>query len=242
MITAALPTYNNANAISIQLEALCNQQDAPEWELIVCEEPSEKYFGKKKLSAYVSRLKAANCKRIVYVGLNKWCPLGEKWVIIRDKMASDSVGMMLCASDNYSPATRVKDSYEAMTAGHDWYQCNSGHFFDVHTHKAGLFKVSRRSPALFMCIAPSALKGIKQTKYPKRGVDTWLYTTAKIVNPKYDEYTKGVHTDGVNTISLGRKRQYIGETAKGFFTEADSAEVFALFSKEVQDYINTLKA
>lgn len=244
MITAALPTYNNAEAIKIQLESLCNQVDAPEWELIVCEEPSSSYFGKKGLREYVSRLKAANCTRIKYLNLSEWCPLGEKWGIIASKMHPESVGFMLCASDNYSPDSRIKDSYKAMVEGFEWFQYNEGHFYDIHTRKAGLLKIKEGNPALFMCIAAQNMRELSRRnfkQYPRRGVDGWLFGATLAKSRKYAKHTNGVHTDGVNTISLSRKKQYNGPHASGFFTQADGAKVFELFSKEVQNYIKKLE-
>lgn len=241
MITAALPTYNNATALPIQLEALCEQKDAPEWELIVCEEQSADYFGRDNLRQYVQRLKAANCVRISYIELSEWAPLGEKWLMIRDRMHPDSVGMMLCASDNHSPQDRVRVSYDAMTAGHDWAQFNSGHFYDVRKHKAGLFSVNERNPGLFMCIAAEPLKAFSAELYPKRGVDTWLFKGIAPKNPLFMEYTDGVHTDGVNTISLRRHTQYTGANASGFFKKADADEIFNKFGPKAAEYIKTLR-
>lgn len=238
MITAALPTYNNAKALPIQLISLCAQINAPEWELIVMEEQSADYFGRDELIKYLPRLKAANCVSVKYVSLDRWTPLGEKWVLISDRMHPDSVGFMLCASDNFSPAYRIQRSYDAMISGADWYQSTGGLFYDVHSHTAGRITLNEGNPGLFMCLSREAIKRVPVSKvYPTRGVDSWLWRSAAPKRPKYDSDTAGVHTDGLNTISLSRKRQYNGPTAYGFFKHANPDEAFELMSPEVREYI-----
>jgi hypothetical protein len=239
VITVALPTYNNSDIIWLQLESLCRQVNAPQWELIVCEEESEQYFGFDELSKWKPQLKKANCVEIKYISLSKWIPLGEKWIIIRDNMAEDSVGMLLCASDNYSPPTRIYNAYKALTSGYEWHQTISGYFYNILEHKAGKFDIKElKIPALFMAISRSALSRINKTDYPKRGVDTWMYNSSMpspvssiVFEPN------GVHTDGFNTISHNRKNLY---DANGLFTKADADEVFKIFPKEIQTKIKQL--
>lgn len=234
MITAAIPTYNNASILWLQLESLCNQVDAPEWELIMCEEDSDNYFGQEALRKYDDRLKNANCKRIVYLSLSAWVPLGQKWMIIRDAMSSDSVGMMLCASDNYSPNNRIKLSYEAMINGADWSQFNKGYFYNILEHKAGLFNAPFGNPALFMCVATRKLKLIREYVFPKKGVDTWLLKQTGSVTVDLG-FADGIHTDGYNTISHGRRNLYDGDDGFGLFQKVDENEVFEMFPKYIQE-------
>jgi hypothetical protein len=233
MITAAIPTYNNAAILWLQLESLCNQVDAPEWELIMCEEESDNTFGSEELRKWHDRLKAANCQRIIYLHLLDWIPLGQKWMIIRDNMSPESVGMMLCASDNYSPNNRIRKSYDAMVNGADWSQFESGHFYNILDHKAGLFSAPEGNPALFMCISKDRVNNITQSVFPRKGVDSWMLKTsgANITNLGY---TDGIHTDGYNTISHKRRNLYDGE-GFGLFTKADENEVFGMFPKYIQE-------
>ena len=241
MITCALPTYNNASIIWLQLTALCNQKDAPDWELIVCEENSDNYFGRENLLKFKDKLKKSNCKRIVFIELSEWIPLGQKWIVIRENMNSDSVGMLLCASDNYSFETRIKDSFEAMQQGYDWVQWNRGNFYNILDHTAGLFQIEEGNPALFMCISKPAIDKINETVYPRYGVDTWLFTKCELQNVKYNGFANGVHTDGFNTISLKRRFLYTEETNTGLFTKVDENEVFYLFPKQVQNKLIKLR-
>lgn len=239
MITAALPTFNNSAIIWLQLESLCAQENAPAWELIVCEEPSDNMLGVEGLKAYAEKLKAANCKSVKYLELSAWVPLGQKWVIIRDHMHKDSIGMMLCASDNYSAPDRVKTAFDAMESGAEWSQFNAGYFYNIVDHKAGLFGAGASDPALFMTVSRRKLDAINPSRFPKKGVDSWLLksTGAKITNLGT---AKGIHTDGYNTISHRRRTMYSSE-ASGLFQNADADEVFKLFPEETQKKLLKLR-
>jgi len=241
MISCALPTYNNASIIWLQLTALCNQKDAPKWELIVCEEQSDNYFGRENLLKFKDKLKKANCKRIVFIELSEWISLGQKWIVIRDNMSKESSGMLLCASDNYSFETRIKDSFEALQSGHDWVQWNSGNFYNILDNTAGLFQIEENKPALFMCVSKYAIDKVKENVFPKYGVDTWLFSKCELKNVKYNGFSNGVHTDGFNTISLKRRFLYTEETNTGLFTKVDENKVFNLFPKSVQTKLIKLR-
>jgi hypothetical protein len=241
MITCALPTYNNSDIIWLQLTALCNQKDAPDWELIVCEEKSDKYFGRENLLKFKDKLQKANCKRIVFIELSEWIPLGQKWIVIRDNMSLDSIGMLLCASDNYSFETRIKESFEALNSGFDWVQWNKGNFYNILDHTAGLFSIEENNPALFMAISKESIDKVNENVFPKYGVDTWLFTKCELKNVKYNDYSNGIHTDGFNTISLKRRFLYTEETNTGLFEKVDANEVFSLFPKAVQTKLTKLR-
>ena len=240
MITAALPTYNNAQIIWLQLESLCAQVDAPEWELIVCEEKSNNTLGAEGLRAYSEKLKAANCVKVTYLELSNWVPLGQKWAIIRDHMHADSVGFMLCASDNHSAPDRVRTAFEAMQNGAEWCQYNKGEFYNIVDHKAGTFTAPEGGPALFMTIARDRIQALNETRYPKKGVDSWLLrsTRAEITDLGT---AKGIHTDGFNTISHRRRTLYANADGFGMFTQADAGEVFARFPAAIQEKLLTLR-
>lgn len=233
MITAALPTYNNADIIWLQLESFCRQVNAPEWELIVCEEQSEKYFGVEGLAEYMDRLKAANCKRIVYLSLSEWIPLGQKWIEIAQRMSPDSVGMMLCASDNYSSPMRIAKTYEAMVNGAEWSQWNKGVFYNIVDHEAGEFNAGERNPALFMCISKARLDLVKATHYPTKGVDSWLLKSSGATITDLG-YAKGIHTDGFNTISHKRRYGYANGDS-GLFTKVSADEALGLFPDDIKE-------
>lgn len=237
MITAALPTYNNADIIWLQLESFCRQTPT-DFELIVIEEKSEKYFGKDELLKYKSRLKKAGCKRLVYLSLSKWVPLARKWIIAAENIHPDSLGMMLCASDNYSHKDRFMQTKEALINGADWIQWDSGVFYNILNNTAGQYTARPHLTGLFMAISKRTLNHFKPVEYPKKGVDSWLF---KHSNPRKQcryEFTKGLHTDGFNTISHGRRLIY---EASPLFNRFNPDEAFGFLPKDIQSKIITLK-
>lgn len=238
MITVAIPTYNNAKIIWLQLSSLCAQIDAPEWELIMCEEESENTFGSKQLADWKAKLTAANCVKITYLELDQWVALGQKWITIREYMHPESVGMLLCASDDYSSLTRIKDSYTAMIESYDWTQWKSGYFYNIKEDKAALFTTGENRSALEQCISKACLDNMNVTMYPRKGVDTWLFTGTKLKNIKHNGMTDGIHTDGYNTISLNRRKLY---NNTGLFTKEDENKVFGLFPKHIQKRLKTMR-
>lgn len=239
MITAALPTFNNSKIIWIQLSALCDQVGAGDWELIVCEEASENMLGADGLKEWVERLTKAGCKRIIYLSLDKWIPLGQKWIEIRDNMHPDSIGMMLCASDNYSPKDRIAKSRQAMESGADWYQSQSGYFYNIVAHQAGKFQAIDDQPALFMCASKASLDRVHAKTFPRRGVDTWLKANTRPEQFQLDDWTDGIHTDGFNTISLGRRGLY-AEGDTGNFKQVNADEVFQVFPLYIREKLTKM--
>jgi hypothetical protein len=240
MITAALPTHAHAHIIWLQLESLCRQVDAPEWELIVCEEDSDRFFGADGLRAYEDRLKAANCVQVQYLKLPKWVPLGRKWVIIRDHMHPDSVGMMLCASDNWSPPSRVADAQAAMDAGHDWLDTQGGWFYDIVGHRAAMYDLKKSDrTGLFMCVSTEAMRKVTRTDYPERGIDKWIRDQSGTRNPhRLPPTTFGIHTDGLNSISKYRRTIY---AKNEMYTLADADHVLMVMPKELRERLRKLR-
>ena len=242
MVTVGLPTYNNSDIVWLQLESLCNQVEASNWELIMIEEPSEKYFGEKELLKYKDRLFKVGCVEIKYIDLTEWIPLGMKWIEIGNNMNEESLGMLLCASDNYSPNWRVNKTEEAFKKGADWHQSKAGYFYNILDHKASKFDMTEENrPSLFMAISRNKLKSVYSMAFPKSGVDTWLYKKSNPINIIQEPFANGgVHTDGFNTISHGRRFHY-NSGATPFFNEVEADEVFNIFPLEIQRKLKQMR-
>lgn len=238
MITLGLPTYNSSEIIWLQLESLCNQQGGVPFELIIIEEPSSKYFGKDGILEYVERLEAVGMVNFKYIDLEEWIPLSKKWLVIRDNMSEDSEGLLLCASDNYSPPYRIKETYQAFKDGFDWVQWTSGRFYNILNHSSAIYKAALNRPALFMGIGQKRLKRFKPVNFPTSGIDTWLYMGISPRNIKQFPYCdEGVHTDGYNTISFARRDMYNNSV---YFDRTDADETFNKFPKDIQDRLTQL--
>jgi hypothetical protein len=238
MITLGLPTYNNSNIIWLQLEAICNQVNTVPFELIIIEEKSDNYFSEQGIEVYRQRLEAAGMVSFKYISLDGWIPLSKKWLIIRDNMSKDSAGLLLCASDNYSPPYRIEETYKAFKEGHDWVQWNKGRFYNILNHTAATYTAAPNRPALFMGIRADKLKQFTHRTLPSSAIDTWLYKGVKAKNVKRFDYCKeGIHTDGYNTISFARRNMYNDGV---YFTPTDSDDTFNEFPEYVQNKLKAL--
>jgi hypothetical protein len=241
MISVALPTYNNANIIWLALEGLCRQKTSVDWELVVAEEMSYNYFGNEPLQAYRSRLKEAGCVAVRFLSLDRHIPLSLKWLLIYDHLHQDSIGMLLHASDNFAFPERVQRSFDTLSEGADWTHWSNGYFYNVLDGTAALF-TAPTDTGLFMAASRKAMDRVRRNvsfrNLPKRGVDSWLRKLiGECPHVIHDDLTTGIHTDGYNTISLGRRELY----GRPPFEATNAQAVFNLFPKDVQKKIITLK-
>jgi hypothetical protein len=53
--------------------------------------------------------------------------------------------------------------------------------------------------------------------------------------------TKGVHTDGFNTISHRRRSQYVNNEGVGLFKSASPDDVFDTFPKDIQQRLTQMR-
>ena len=137
--SVALPMYKSSRIAWLALESLCNQKNAPDWELLVCEE-REEAFGEERLFSYRERLEKAGCKHIEYIVLDKWTPLPQKWALMGRKAAKTSGVFLLQGSDDYSDENRIAKSYEkVVNEGYDWYEHKQGVFYSINTGSTILY-------------------------------------------------------------------------------------------------------
>jgi hypothetical protein len=235
MITCAMPIFNNAKIAWLQLEALCNQKKAGEWELIIAEDPSEDYCGQDFIKPFIPRLKKAGCVRIAYLSLSEWVALGQKWLILRSEMSVKSIGFILVSSDDYSASDRLVKTREAIESGADWVHSTQCHFLNLQSKKGAIFNCA--TMGVFQALSRSAIMSISEREhYPKKGVDTWLFTNS---NPKniINIESSGVCTDGANSISKDRHLLYQNESI-GDFTVIEGESVLRLFPKKIKDKLS----
>jgi len=206
-VCVALPTYDSADIIWLQLESLCRQKTQYNWELIICEEPTKKYFGEKGILPYVERLTESGCKRIVYINIKEHIPLSRKWVVIAKYSKGSS--FLLTASDNYSPPNRIELTHTKLQDKFNWFDVGVGLFLHLFSFKKGTYKNLPHETGLFMGTKTSYIKKLRGP-WPAKGIDHWIRSQQNI-KPRYKHPKPllGLHTDGVNKISIGRKKQYI---------------------------------
>lgn len=205
-LTAALPTYNNKNIIWLQLESLCRQETSFKWELIVCEEQTDKMFGKKNLLKYKDRLEDAGCANLKYLPLNRHVPLSKKWFIIANEAKGSSFS--LCASDDYSSPDRFEISHEKILDGHDWFDVKKGLFLNLNCFTTATYIDPTGREGITMSTRTNIIKNLSGP-WPSSIVDKWLKSKGKISNIfQHQGNVLGLDTDGANSLCLKRWTQY----------------------------------
>lgn len=205
MTTVALPIWNSQDIAWLQLESLCRQQDAGEWELIVSE-CERKDMDDLILERYIERLFARGCRRVYTIHNPTRLPLGEKWWQIAQNARGDA--MLLCAADNYSYPTRIRDAANAIAQGFDFLDVDEGLFLDIPTGRTATWTRPRDTkPGLFMAYRTELLRGLTGEP-PPIGIDSWIRDQIGPIRWKRLPAQLGLHTDGSNTISHYRAGLY----------------------------------
>lgn len=203
------------------MEGLCRQK-APEslWEVEVCEEQLDGMAGRSFYESYWPRLAAIGCVRIKYVPIYARVPLSIKWRTIAQHAHEDSRMMLLQAVDDFSHPQRLRDTETALNRGAMWYHTRYGMFYNILTGTVMEYDHSSLTNGKFKTGLHIAFSTPWARLLPKQdvysGVDGWLYNslmrlTRNQMTICYDEnrnHTKGVFTDGMNTISQWRRNRY----------------------------------
>lgn len=213
-----LPTWRGRDILWLQMESLCRQATGRLWELIVAECPSEAEAGRARVESYGLRLHRAGCRRLVYVRNEERVPLALKWSAMA-RLARSGLSL-LCASDNYSPPSRIEATARAFDKGADFFAVESGLFLNIETLRAALWQRRGSPTALFMAAPTHDLAGLALADRAD-GIDQALVSAMRPTHPAYLDGPLGLHTDGCNTISRHRSALYdpvcrgdrFGETA-----------------------------
>lgn len=228
-MTVGMPLFNMGKISNIAIESLCRQNTEYFWELIICEEQNENEnkLGVEGLLAYVDRLEKANCKKIKYIKIDNWQPLGQKWKIIANE-SSDTVGFMLAAGDDYNHSLRIQKTCEAFLSGYSYYDEQMSFFYSFKFKKTILFDPDHtwNHPCkINMAYKTSILKKLPDND-AKRSVDGFLFKELSKIEElkKYTNknmYMDSVNFDGYNLIS-DRDIYYLKEHSNMFkFTDID---------------------
>lgn len=208
-LTAALPTWENKNIIWLQLESLCRQETDFNWELIVCEEQTQRMLGKVDLMEYEPRLAKVGCKQIKYKPLQNKIPLSQKWVKIASEAQGDSFA--LCAADDYSAPNRLQISHHTLKQGYNWFDVKKTlnlNLFDFTT-ATYINQPKDNNTGSAMCTKTSIVKGLNGPPWPTSGVDGWMRTNGN-AEPYFQHHENllGLVTDGANKINFDRINRY----------------------------------
>jgi len=209
-LTVALPVFNSSKILWLCLEGLCRQQTNCAWELLIMEDPSMNYAGRDYLNPYVDRLKEAGCVGASYLNVDKWIPLGEKWIKLAQRACGEN--FMLTAADNFSPPERIELSCEALV-DHLWFDGRCSLFYNIQTNKIAQYTSCVPHTGVWMCTKTHLVKNLKGPG-PPRSIDGWMRDNMNISSQDRCTVQKkllnGLHTDGLNNISLDRRERYGG--------------------------------
>lgn len=249
----AIPTFNSAPILWLQLESLCRQETDYAWELIVLEcrdvyreDPVATATG-SYLEPYRARLADAGCKRIRYASGKRRLALSLKWPRIARMASPTAETFLLCASDNFSYPTRIQESVDAIEAGAAWFDRSEGHFYNVLTERLALWSRSRgnaamqRRTGLFMATRTDAVRALPDAEH-HRGIDTWMRNAmgfADSLHIKSERRGGSLHTDGYNQISHARRDLYHQEPQRPFY--ATEAVLEDIVPPEVAERLRSMK-
>ena len=180
MLSVGLPLYRSGKIAWLALESLARQKppDCP-WELLIAEEREPGAFGEENIRSFEDRLHKVGCERVVYVPLEKWIPLGEKWKLLAKKAHPDSIAFLLQAADNYSGPRRLVTTAEYFRRGADWYETKAHVLFDCVTHRIVTYdSTTKGGTGADMAIRTEILRQITSPG-PRKNVDGWLRSCAE---------------------------------------------------------------
>lgn len=243
MITVALPLYKAASIGWLALEGLCRQECRYPWELIVLEEMDPDPI--PNFQDYTDRLKAAGCKTVTHIPLDKWMPLAQKWRTMARIAHKDSRTFILQAADCYSDPDRINRSHEAILSGHDWTHSTKGVFWDLtNDHRAVYVHPPNAQTALNMAVRTDLIRDLP-SEDRRSGIDGWMYKCAqdakgeplKVHEDTSDAWGGALDTHGFNNISHKRGK-LIAERGKMFY--ACEVELKELLPLDVAERLQTM--
>lgn len=212
-LTVALPVWNSKSILWLALEGLCRQKVSFKWELLIMEEQI-KEFGIDEVTKYAKRLEAAGCASLRYMALEYRVPLPHKWKSMADKRSASSNAFLLQAADDYPDAGRLQRTFDKINEGYDWVQHRRGYMYGIKYKKIIEFDQRTFGPGcrtgFYIGISTKELHKLPDS-FLSHGIDNWLYRS---LQPKKvfwfeEELIGAVGTDGLNNISIQRRRNYV---------------------------------
>ena len=212
-LSVALPVWKSNSIAWLAMESLCRQDVPPcDWELLVCEEPHDEVCGTSFFESYASRLFEKGCRRLLYLSLETWAPLSEKWHLMGAAVSAASRAFLLQAADDYSFRERLcKTHRRVVEEEHDWYDVARAPFCDVASMALATYDrggdVSRTH--LGIAFASKHARTIPRVVL-RKNVDGMLFDHCRReAGESFRRFTDfsdyaWVFTSGYNTISLKR--------------------------------------
>jgi len=206
-MSVCLPLYRANHIGWVALESLARQYGVNfGWELIVAEEQDGHIIGKKFIMKYAYRLRRVGCKRITYIALSKWIPLGLKYSLMIQNCHNNSKIWVGNSAGYYSSLHRLKNIYDAFkTSNCDMFHLSQALIYDLKSNKTYTFRSSEIEKIPGKGYAMSLLRNISDNR-EVNGVDDWIYAHCKekkdlkIYSDPSDVWMSGVYVKGLNVL------------------------------------------
>lgn len=245
--TVGLPVWNSKSIAFVAMEGLIRQQGCVnpeskeiihEWELIIAEEQIGEFCGQEFFNEYAERLRSVGCTRVIYLALDKWLPLPQKWRLIAQNATYSSEYFILQAADCYPEPMRIINT--ALTfeeTGADWVQNQKGLFYWVDTGATVLYngaKINRPHNTDLNMATRTKYVRVAEDDSRKSGIDHWLYIQVNgakrrlsggalqgVISAynKKSDFSKGLDTHGLNNISMKRHLMFLQPKDQFSYTE-----------------------
>ena len=211
-LTVGLPIFKQKDVAWLALEGLARQEGARcEWELIVCEEQDEA-LGEDGLQEYRQRLAASGCVNTLYIGIDSWVPLSQKWRMIVQAADLRSDWFLLQGADDYPQKYRLRNTARMADSGADWTTSIAGSFLGLVSGRSVIWKRPANSKNIKLGLDKAVRMPLVRTlplSDQASSVDHWLYSETESVADKpievawddSQDWRFGLFTDGVNHIS-----------------------------------------
>jgi hypothetical protein len=238
--TVAMPCYNAKNIGWLVMEGLSNQVCVDwDWELIVCEEKHEKQLGIEFFKGYIEKLKTVGCKRLLYIELEDYTSLINKWQIIGKESTISSKSFLLQTSDCYSSGYRLFLSHYAIQNNYDWVDFTKGYFYSFLLDKMILYDCQGMRN-LSMAFKTEFARQIPDSD-KRKGIDSFMFRSFEKIKGKSLNVKRinvlcedSLDTDGFNNIT-NRNEYY--ENPVSPFTNTDKTIDTISLPTYIKDWI-----
>lgn len=216
-LTVRIPMFRAKYIGWLPLEGLIRQRGITfGWELIIAEEINDpEVFGWANIAPYEDRLKAAGCRRIHYIPLQQWMPLGTKISMMIRHADSSSQISVENSSDYYSAPERLARHHMAFADQRVDHQLPLRAIHYSIGKDRALLQNSRytiRKDAVVGRATRMSLMRQLPSEGPRQGCDRWMWrnfhATCRregrrfVVLPDHsDNWQHALSTNGFNNVS-----------------------------------------
>ena len=200
-LTVCVPVWENKEVAWLCIESLKRQREVDfDWELIIFEEEHEQQLGDEYF------FDSSPATQMKYITKKEKVALGHKWYSLINAAHRDSEGIVFCDADDYCHPYVLRDTLDALNAGHDWFSHRKGYFYDFNTGGIILY-CSRKKPGIRISVSIDIAKRLSDNS-KSRLMHAMFQAHMKPSNMLYsgnDHWEGGLFTNGHNSISRRSK-------------------------------------